>query len=113
MRGGFRFLSRLAGRDIAPGPDNLQRLAAAITDKVLLVIYPAIGSILPAEAVLDCVDPVLEEFGYRVFNLSQLVRVNPVAPEGRVLQVLYWSVPENRDDVVADKCRRIITRSLK
>src|SRR5580704_10196966 len=108
MRSSFRFLGRLAGRYVAPGPDHFQRFAAAITDKVLLVIYPAIGSILPAEAVLDGVDPVVEEFSYRVFNLGQFVRMNSVAPEGGILQVLCRRVPENRDDVIADKCRRII-----
>ena len=80
MRRCCRFLSRFARRDITPGADNLHG-RTPITDKVLLVIHPTIGSILPAEAVLHRVDPVVEELGDRIFHTVQIVGVNPVAPE--------------------------------
>ncbi len=80
---------------------------------MLLVVHPAIGAVLTAKAILHRMDPVLEEFGYGVLDAGQIVGVDPVAPEGRILQVLGWRVPEHADDIVADKGRREIAGSLE
>ena len=87
MRRGSRLLGRLACRDIAPRPDDLRRLAVGAPDQVLLVVDPAVGAVLAAEAVLHRVDPVLEEPGNGILDSGQVVGVDPVAPEGWVLQV--------------------------
>ena len=67
----------------------------ASRDQTLLVVHPAIGVIFAAKAILHRVDPILEEFGYSVLDTDQIIGVDPVAPEERVLQVLGWRIAED------------------
>ena len=113
MRRSFRLLCRLARGDVAPRSDDLQWLAVDASDKTLLVVHPAIGAILAAKAILHRVDPVLEEFGYGFLDAGEIVGVDPVAPEGRVLQILRGRVAEHVDDVVADEGRSKIAGRLE
>src|SRR5262245_3148112 len=113
MRFGFLFFRYLARRDVAPGPDDLQWFAIWTGDQTLLVIHPAIRIIFAAKAILYRVGPILEEFGDSILYAGQIVGVNPVAPEGRLLQVLVWCKAEYVENVVAYKGGSIITGSLE
>ena len=54
-------LGLVAGGDVAPGADHLDRLAVLVADQVLLVVDPAIGAVLAPEPVLDRVATLLEQ----------------------------------------------------
>ena len=58
-------------------------------------------------------DPVLEEFGYYLLDAGQIVDMDPIAPEGRILQVFGGRVAEHVDDIVADEGRCKITCGLE
>src|SRR5262249_56671242 len=100
-------------RDVAPGPDDLNRLTIDTADQMLFIVDPAIGTILPAKAVLHRMCSVLEQSGYFLLDSDQIIGVDPRAPEGRVLQVLRWRVAEHAEDTVADKRRCVIASSLE
>src|SRR6516165_9640469 len=102
MRRGLRLFRRLARRDVAPRPDDFQRLAITTADQALLVVHPAIRPVLATKPVLDRVDPIVEEFRYRLLDPSQIIGVDPVAPEGRIPQVLARRIAEHIDDILAD-----------
>src|SRR5262245_7244818 len=113
MRGGFRFLRRLACRDVAPGADDLRRLTVGTSDQVLFVIHPTIGAVLFAEAILHRVHAVLKEFRYGLFDADEIVRMDPLAPKERILEVFGRCVAEHSADIVADKGRREIATGFE
>src|SRR5690348_2504757 len=49
--GGRHFLCPLALADVAPRADHLRRLALLVPYQMLRVVHPAVGAVLPAEAV--------------------------------------------------------------
>ena len=103
MRRRLRLFCRLALGDVAPRSHDLQGLAVGAADKMLLVIHPAIGAILAAKPIFHRVDPVLEESSYFGLDAGEIIRVDPVAPEGRILKIFGRGVSKHCDDVVADE----------
>jgi hypothetical protein len=49
------------------------------------------------------VDAVLEKLGYGLVDVGQVVRVDAIAPEGWIFQVLRWRIAKHGSDIVADK----------
>src|SRR5262245_6945435 len=81
-------LGGFAHRDVAPGPDDLQRLTVHTSDQTLSIVHPAIGAIAAAEAVLDRLNSVVKEFSDCLLDAGEIVGMNAITPKVRVLQVL-------------------------
>ena len=113
LRGDERLAELLARSDVAPRADHFQWFAVVVTDQALLVVHPAIGAILAAEAVLDSVDAILKETSDLRLNARQVVGVDAVAPEGRVIEVFARLVAEDALDIVADEGRAEIVARLE
>ena len=74
-------LGRLAGVDIAPRADHLDRVAVTVADEMLLVADPDIGAVLLAEAVLGQVLAVFEQLDLLRLDLGEVVGMNVGPPE--------------------------------
>lgn len=95
----------LAGRDVAPGADDLDGSAVFVADEMLLVADPAVGAVLPAKAVFESVGPVSEKSRNLGLDAGQIVRVDAFAPEIRILEILPRFVTKQSPNVFADEGR--------
>src|SRR5215204_5431703 len=80
------FFGSLAVSNIAPRADHLDWVTILVPDQALFVVYPAVGAVLLEKAVLDRVHPALEKLGNRLLDTGQVIGVDPVAPEGRIIE---------------------------
>ena len=80
---------------------------------MLLVVHPAIRAVLLAEAIFDDVFAGLEQHVHLGFDARQILRVHPLAPEIRVLEIFGCGVAEQPRDVFADEGRREIALGLE
>jgi hypothetical protein len=78
---------------------------------MLLVVHPAIGAVLLAEAVFDDVLAGLEQYVHLGFDTRQILRMHPLAPEIRVVEIFGSRVAEQPRDVLADEGRGKIAPS--
>ena len=113
LQGIFGLLSLLPRGDVAPRAHDLERVSLFVADHMLLIADPAIGAVLLPEAVFGGVLAVLEEFGLLGFDAGEIVRVHPLPPEVRVLQVFVGAVAEKPLDIAAHEDRRVVVPSLE
>src|SRR5262245_40754405 len=107
----FRFrLFPLA--DVAPRANDLHRLALFIAYKSLLIVDPAVASVLPEKTIFDRVRALLEQVDGLSFYRGQIIGMHAAAPEIRIFQVFAGFVTQSLLDVLADECRREIPGRL-
>src|SRR5262249_54165004 len=100
-------------RDVAPRPDDLQRLTVHTSDQTLSIVHPAIGAIAAAEAVLDRLNSVVKEFSDCLLDAGEIVGMNAITPKVRVLQVLRRRVAKHRANIVTDVGRSKIATGFE
>src|SRR4029077_6827141 len=98
-----RLLSFLSAVDIAPRAHHFERLAVRVANEMLLVADPAIGTVFLAEPIFGKMRSRLEELRMLGLYRGKVFRVNMRAPERRILQIFFGTVPEQARDVVADE----------
>src|SRR5581483_3126915 len=103
--GGFGGFAR---GDVAPGADDLLRLALLVVDEMLVVVHPAIGAVLAAEAIFDGLPPGREQVPHLLLHSCEVIGVDASAPEVRVVQIFARVVAEQALDIGADEGRREI-----
>src|SRR5215475_7816151 len=108
-RGG---LGLLALADVAPGADDLGRLAVPVADQTLLVDDPAIATGLPEEPIFDGVAARLEQTGGFRLDLGEIVGMHRAPPEIGILQILRRFVAEPVPEVLADERRPEVAGGL-
>src|SRR4051812_19605030 len=108
-----RGLGPLALGDVAPRPDDLERLAGLVAAQAQLVADPAVRAVLVAEPILAGVVVELEQAGELGQDAGKVVGVDPLQPEARALEIVPRLVAEQPRDVLADKRRRVVALGLE
>src|SRR5262249_54542564 len=106
-------LSLLGCRYIAPGAHNLNRLTVAVTDQVLLIDHPAIGSVLLKETAFDRIAAALIQARRLRLHTGAIIGVNAAPPEFRVLEILLRFIAEPIADILANEGRGEIASCLE
>ncbi len=112
-RGVLGLLGLLAGADVAPGADDLDRLTVVAAQQILLVAHPDVIAVALAEAVLRSVAALLEELALLGLDRSEILRVHIAAPEIGVLEILLRAIAEQALDVLADEGRGVVVLRLE
>ena len=111
LQGGL--FRRLAGGDFAPRAHHFHRVSAMVTDQMLLVAHPAIGTVFLTEAVFRRVRALVEKPDLLGFDRGEILRMNAGPPEIGIFQIFVGAVTEHTLDVLADKGRREIAGRLE
>jgi hypothetical protein len=104
---------RFTRSDIAPRAHDLDRLSLLVTHEVLLVIDPAIGTVLAAEAIFERVLTFLEQIADLGLDPREIFGVHALAPEIGIVEIFADGIAEQARDVVADEDRREIVLGLE
>src|SRR5690349_7919423 len=93
-------LSRLARGNVAPRADDFGGLARLVADEVLIVVHPAIGAILAAEAIFDRLPVSLKEGSNLGLDARKVLGVNPFAPEVRIFEIFAGTIAKQALNIV-------------
>lgn len=104
---------RLTRADVAPRAHDFGWLTLLVADEMLLVIHPAKGAVLAPEAIFDRVGAFLEQIVHLGLDPLEVVGVNVLAPEVRIVEIFAWGIAEEPRDVVADGRRGEIAFGLE
>ncbi len=106
-------LGLLARGDIAPGADDLDRLAVVAAQQILLVADPDVIAVALAEAVLGGVSALLEQLRLLGLDRGKILGMDVAAPEIGVLKIFLGAIAEQALDVLADEGRRVVAARLE
>ena len=106
-------LGRLARADVAPRADHLERRAALVANEVLLVIDPAIGAILAAEAIFERLLTRIEQIGHLGVDALDVIGMDVLVPEPGIAEIFFRRVAEQHPNIVADEGRGEIVAGLE
>lgn len=109
FRGGF---GHLAVVDVDARPDDLDGVVVRVAHQHVVVAQPAVRAVREAEAVFECGDALRDRALHESVRASCVFRVQVVAPEVRLAQIVAGRVAELGLDVGTDKRAAEISTGL-
>src|SRR5215470_2803535 len=98
--------------DIAPRPNDFDRLTIFVANQALLIVNPARAAILLEKSVFYCVVTLFEQLRRLGFGSGEILGVHATPPEIGIFQIFMRFVTKPVGEVFTDEGRRKISRRL-